>query len=57
MVKFMDIKNACIQGESDLVAESKNYELKLEEVKGRKKQLATIAKNKSYNGQRSKRYV
>ncbi len=37
MVKFMDIKNACIQGESDLVAESKNYELKLEEVKGTKK--------------------
>ena len=37
MVKFMDIKNACIQGESDLAAESKNYELKLEEVKGTKK--------------------
>jgi hypothetical protein len=37
MVKFMDIKNACIQTETDLIDENKNYELKLEEVKGAKK--------------------
>jgi hypothetical protein len=37
MVKFMDIKNACIQHEADLVKENKDYELKLEEVKGTKK--------------------
>ncbi len=37
MVKFMDIKNACIQTEADLVEENKGYELKLEEVKGTKK--------------------
>ncbi len=37
MVKFMDIKNACIQTEADLIAENKGYELKLEEVKGTKK--------------------
>ena len=37
MVKFMDIKNACIQTEADLVQENKDYELKLEEVKGTKK--------------------
>ncbi len=37
MVKFMDIKNACIQTEADLVKENKDYELKLEEVKGTKK--------------------
>ena len=37
MVKFMDIKNACIQTEADLVQENKDYELKLEEVKGNKK--------------------
>lgn len=32
MVKFMDIKNACIQTEADLVQENKNYELKLVET-------------------------
>ena len=37
MVKFMDIKNACIQNEADLIQENKGYELKLEEVKGTKK--------------------
>lgn len=37
MVKFMDIKNACIQTEADLAQENKDYELKLEEVKGSKK--------------------
>ena len=37
MVKFMDIKNACIETEADLVQENKNYELKLEEVTGTKK--------------------
>ena len=37
MVKFMDIKNACIQTEADLVQDNKVYELKLEEVKGTKK--------------------
>lgn len=37
MVKFMDIKNACIQNETDLIQENKGYELKLEEVKGTKK--------------------
>ena len=37
MVKFMDIKNACIQNQADLVKENKDYELKLEEVKGTKK--------------------
>ena len=37
MVKFMDIKNACIQTEADLTEENKGYELKLEEVKGTKK--------------------
>jgi len=37
MVKFMDIKNACIQTEADLVQENKDYALKLEEVKGTKK--------------------
>jgi hypothetical protein len=37
MVKFMDIKNACIQNEADLVKENKDYELKLEEVKATKK--------------------
>lgn len=36
MVKFMDIKNACIQTEADLIQENKDYELKLEEVKGTK---------------------
>lgn len=36
MVKFMDIKNACIQTEADLALENKDYELKLEEVKGTK---------------------
>lgn len=37
MVKFMDIKNACIQTEADLEAENKDYELKLEETKETKK--------------------
>jgi GLPGLI family protein len=37
MVKFMDIKNACIQGESDLELENKDYELKFEETKETKK--------------------
>lgn len=37
MVKFMDIKNACIQTEADLSLENKDYELKVEEVKGSKK--------------------
>ena len=37
MVKFMDIKNACIQTEADLNEENKGYDLKLEEVKGTKK--------------------
>jgi hypothetical protein len=37
MVKFMDIKNACIQTKADLSQENKDYELILEEVKGTKK--------------------
>lgn len=37
MVKFMDIKNACIQKESDLAPENKAYELKFEESKDTKK--------------------
>lgn len=37
MVKFMDIKNACIQTEADLIQENKDYELKLEETKQTKK--------------------
>jgi hypothetical protein len=37
MVKFMDIKNACIQTEADLAQENKDYELKLEETKETKK--------------------
>lgn len=37
MVKFMDIKNACIQSEADLAAENKDYELNLEETKETKK--------------------
>lgn len=37
MVKFMDIKNACIQTEKDLEQENKDYELKLEETKETKK--------------------
>jgi hypothetical protein len=44
MVKFMDIKNACIQTEADLLAESKGYELKLEEVKGTKKIAGYVCK-------------
>lgn len=32
MVKFMDIKNACIQTEADLIQENKAYELKLVET-------------------------
>lgn len=37
MVKFMDIKNACIQKESDLTAENKDYELSFKETKDTKK--------------------
>lgn len=37
MVKFMDIKNACIQKESDLIPENKEYELKFEETNDTKK--------------------
>lgn len=37
MVKFMDIKNACIQTEADLAKENKDYELKFEETKQTKK--------------------
>lgn len=37
MVKFMDIKNACIQTESDLANENKAYELKFQETKDIKK--------------------
>lgn len=37
MVKFMDIKNACIETEADLAQQNKDYELNLEEVKGTKK--------------------
>ncbi|MBP8033762.1 MAG: hypothetical protein KAZ71_04140 [Bacteroidia bacterium] len=37
MVKFMDIKNACIQNEADLDQENKDYQLKLEETKETKK--------------------
>lgn len=37
MVKFMDIKNACIQTEADLVQENKAYELKLVETTQTKK--------------------
>lgn len=33
MVKFFDIKSACIQNEKDLLLESKDYELKFEETK------------------------
>lgn len=37
MVKFMDIKNACIQKESDLIKENSDYALKLEETNETKK--------------------
>jgi hypothetical protein len=37
MVKFMDIKNACIQREGDLVEENKEYELKFEPTEEIKK--------------------
>jgi len=37
MVKFMDIKNACIQGECDLVQENKDYELKFKPTNETKK--------------------
>lgn len=37
MVKFMDIKNACIQKEVDLTDENNDYELKFEETKESKK--------------------
>lgn len=36
MVKFMDIKNACIETATDLAQQNKDYELKLEEQKGTK---------------------
>lgn len=36
MVKFMDIKNACIETVTDLAQQNKDYELKLEEQKGTK---------------------
>lgn len=37
MVKFMDIKNACIQKESDLINENKDYVVTLKETKETKK--------------------
>lgn len=37
MVKFMDIKNACIQTEADMIGENKDYELNLQETKETKK--------------------
>lgn len=37
MVKFMDIKNACIQQERDLIKENDDYQLKLDETKESKK--------------------
>lgn len=37
MVKFMDIKNACIQTEADLANDNKDYQLKFEESKETKK--------------------
>lgn len=37
MVKFMDIKNACIQTEADMAGENKDYELNLQETKETKK--------------------
>ncbi len=37
MVKFMDIKSACIQKKTDLDSENGGYELKLEETKETKK--------------------
>lgn len=37
MVKFMDIKNACIQTEADLASDNKDYQLKFEESKEIKK--------------------
>jgi hypothetical protein len=37
MVKFMDIKNACIQKETDLIKENTDYALKLEETSETKK--------------------
>ncbi len=37
MVKFMDIKNACIQTEKDLAIDNKDYALKFEECKETKK--------------------
>lgn len=37
MVKFMDIKNACIQTENDLKTDNETYALKLEESKETKK--------------------
>ncbi|MGZ3932105.1 MAG: hypothetical protein ACXVPQ_04155 [Bacteroidia bacterium] len=32
MVKFMDVKQACIEGEKDILAENSTYSLKLEET-------------------------
>ncbi len=37
MVKFMDIKDACIETEADLIAQNKDYELTLTEEKETKK--------------------
>lgn len=33
LIKFMDLKNACIQSEKDLMSEGSDYALKLEETK------------------------
>ena len=33
MVKFFDIKSACVQNEKELISENKDYEIKLEETK------------------------
>jgi hypothetical protein len=36
-VKFLDIKQACVEKESEIAADNKNYELKIEETKESKK--------------------
>ncbi|MGZ3899344.1 MAG: hypothetical protein ACXVNQ_03295 [Bacteroidia bacterium] len=36
-VKFMDIKQACVENEKEVAAENKDYELKIEETKDTKK--------------------
>lgn len=43
-VKFMDIKQACVENENDVAGENKEYELKIEETKETKK----IAGQKCY---------